>query len=931
MAMHRQRTSRKPKEVAVSPFLRLSCIIICGVLVPWWVYSSSWASSSTVTTSRGSISKRLGGNKQRVAIVIPFVGEGPEAIPPYLELFCDAASGSASLVDFLLIHNGVLDGYRGDACPSNVIFLSLRSMEDFSHLLLRVIDKTEDADIAVGSKAKLAQILSNHIIKYPYILVEFKPALGHIFESYLEGYSHWGYSDLDILFGDLPRWITEDELTDFDIVTYGFGDQDRLYLRGQFTFHKNNNKINQLWRSCEYLSHMDKRFANVLRGEQQFRFESAEGCYSAAILERTDVRVKYTVKAFTDVDPSDTTYSHGLFVGTGSHKDTTVLYKAASKSDGEVLSRLSDTWFEQKDSVYSNPIKPLMFEVGDRERVPLIEKKDAKCMFWAQKKYQSLLCADDVDPTDTVFWIDGQLYKQKYERQKLISGRIVTAPFFHFQEWKRYFRSTQLASFQRASPVRTFVLSKEGVLPLYNDKQSKVPISSPLGLDLRKWHGIKGNDRSQLPGYNYCLISGPRKFPPNPPAPQCQLVTSWRDTEIVEILSSAPAWGKLDIETEVTMALTLQIQAEQASELTILNGLLELVGGYLNRWQGQPSVLVVHVAGATPEAKAALRMKFGPGSDLSHFGLDTCLVAGIFSNQPVFVSRKALMNMAIDASPTRWVISGFELERGVVVSHDTAFFAHRIPRIHESLPGSVYIVPQFGVVNQESDFTLPALWAAKVADKLQALSKLEHEGICEGEEDSEAGDDGSDVFDPFHEIWWRVTKGLITGAESSFDEDTIEKQALALDDIQLSLIALLTEKKHYNLYAMDVSPILLIDNLGPVEGMLTSKIAREVEEFGGKQCYNGLRLAQLATFGYDVNVLAGAFALSTPITRNHAFAGITGDGALGTSRCDGCFMFFEEKHEDILEDISRDERKRPAKAAVLWDHSDDSKSLSVHT
>ena len=77
----------------------------------------------------------------------------------------------------------------------------------------------------------------------------------------MTGYSHWGYSDLDILFGDLPRWITHDELYDFDIVTYGYGDQGRVYLRGQFTFHKNvPDTINQLWRGCKYLSAMDERF-----------------------------------------------------------------------------------------------------------------------------------------------------------------------------------------------------------------------------------------------------------------------------------------------------------------------------------------------------------------------------------------------------------------------------------------------------------------------------------------------------------------------------------------------------------------------------------------------------------------------------------------------------------------------------------------------
>ena len=49
--------------------------------------------------------------------------------------------------------------------------------------------------------------------------------------------SHWGYSDFDVVFGDKSWWIDNDEWDDYDILTYGFGDQDKLYLCGQFTFH----------------------------------------------------------------------------------------------------------------------------------------------------------------------------------------------------------------------------------------------------------------------------------------------------------------------------------------------------------------------------------------------------------------------------------------------------------------------------------------------------------------------------------------------------------------------------------------------------------------------------------------------------------------------------------------------------------------------
>ena len=181
-----------------------------------------------------------------------------------------------------------------------------------------------------------------------------------------------------------------------------------------------------------------------------------------------------------------------------------------------------------------------------------------------------------------------------------------------------------------------------------------------------------------------------------------------------------------------------------------------------------------------------------------------------------------------------------------------------------------------------------------------------------------------------HDLWMKLTKRLVAGAETTSDEKSVEEDALMLDKIQLKMIGLLAEKNHYDLFAFDISPILLIDNLGPQAGIMTSDFVREVEEFGGKLCYNGLRLSQLATYGYSINVLAGAFGLSTPTTRSYAASGIPKKSALGSSRCDGCF-FFDEEHEEILESISKDERARTAKAALLWIHEEDGAKLQGHT
>jgi hypothetical protein len=673
---------------------------------------------------------------------------------------------------------------------------------------------------------------------------------------------------------------------------------------------------------------MDERFANVLEGKSKLRFESAEGCYSAAVLEQTDITVKYAVKAFTDVDETDTAHSHGLYVGTGKKKDKTVLYKAG-KDNPKGLEMTADDWFESKGSIYTNSKTELYRDVGDRERIPAVEKHDVKCMFWAQKEYQSRLCVDGVSSTDTVYWIDGQLFKQKYELASLPNG-IVSAPFFHFQEWKRYYRTGQLGGFQRFGPASTFVLSKEGVLPILPVKQRRTGflslsrndggtkfVSSPLGLKLSDWHGLHNEDRSQLPRQHYCLKSVPRKRAPF--TAECKYETSWHDEEKVEILSNAPGWSKVDTELEVTMVLTLQVHPEQVDDSNSIQGLINLLTTYLDRWQGQPSVLVMHVAGASPHIASLLRNKFSAGSDISYYSLDSCLVGAIFSTQTETMSRKALLNMATDVAPTRWVLNGYELERGVVMSHDTAYLAHRTAYIQKAMPGSVHIVPQFGLVDGEHDFTIPSLERAQSHGKIRSLAKLE-EGLCDGD-DASLPNEERGVFGVVEETWWRATRKLTSdGIPQQNNENSKMKEAGSLESLQNLVIALLTEDEHYGLYTSDVSPILLVDNMGPRPGMLASQMVREVEEFGGRLCYNSIRLAQMATVGFYLNVLAGAFAISTPATRR-----VVGDqesSASGASRCDGCFFFSEEQNdEEILETLSLDERKRPAKIAILWEQS----------
>ena len=54
--------------------------------------------------------------------------------------------------------------------------------------------------------------------KWPRLVAEYKPAFGSVFAQYLANYTHWGYSDLDVVLGDLSRFVSRSELRDHHIV-----------------------------------------------------------------------------------------------------------------------------------------------------------------------------------------------------------------------------------------------------------------------------------------------------------------------------------------------------------------------------------------------------------------------------------------------------------------------------------------------------------------------------------------------------------------------------------------------------------------------------------------------------------------------------------------------------------------------------------------
>lgn len=75
-------------------------------------------------------------------------------------------------------------------------------------------------------------------IQSPYKLTDFKPAYGYIFEDYFKGYDYWGYCDIDLIFGNILRFIEKPMQQKVE----------KIYRLGHLTIYKNTERMKYLFK-----------------------------------------------------------------------------------------------------------------------------------------------------------------------------------------------------------------------------------------------------------------------------------------------------------------------------------------------------------------------------------------------------------------------------------------------------------------------------------------------------------------------------------------------------------------------------------------------------------------------------------------------------------------------------------------------------------
>jgi len=99
-----------------------------------------------------------------------------------------------------------------------------------------------------GNLKNLNQLISEKLgilsgIKDSYKVCDFRPAFGIIFGEYLTDYNFWGYGDIDLIYGDIGKFITEEDLNKYDIISTKKG-----FTAGHFMLLKNSKEVNNFYK-----------------------------------------------------------------------------------------------------------------------------------------------------------------------------------------------------------------------------------------------------------------------------------------------------------------------------------------------------------------------------------------------------------------------------------------------------------------------------------------------------------------------------------------------------------------------------------------------------------------------------------------------------------------------------------------------------------
>jgi len=97
------------------------------------------------------------------------------------------------------------------------------------------LEQCSFADLAEKFSSKLGFKVN---LIHPHLLCDYRPAYGELFSEYLESFDFWGHCDLDMVMGDLRKYLTEDILENYN----------KVLIRGHLCLYRNCDEANAYYK-----------------------------------------------------------------------------------------------------------------------------------------------------------------------------------------------------------------------------------------------------------------------------------------------------------------------------------------------------------------------------------------------------------------------------------------------------------------------------------------------------------------------------------------------------------------------------------------------------------------------------------------------------------------------------------------------------------
>ncbi len=137
-----------------------------------------------------------------IIVIFPHFG----TLPPQYKMWRASALGNPD-IDFLFFTDC-------DVEPAKNIIVHKMSFDDFRQM--------------VRSKFDFPIILDR-----PYKICDYRPGFAYILSNFVKDYDFWGWGDLDVVYGDIRHFVTDDVLSQYKMIS-GYG-HFTLYSNDEYT------------------------------------------------------------------------------------------------------------------------------------------------------------------------------------------------------------------------------------------------------------------------------------------------------------------------------------------------------------------------------------------------------------------------------------------------------------------------------------------------------------------------------------------------------------------------------------------------------------------------------------------------------------------------------------------------------------------------